>query len=63
MERVIPLETPVKPLSKNRTLDGFGDALGETPTPTIKIGADKEIERNLLVLVFLLEMMTPWTSR
>ena len=56
-----PLEMLVKIPNRSRILVGFGVALGETPTLTPKTGADKEIEHNLLDLVFLPEMMTLWT--
>jgi len=62
MELAILLETPVKIPNKNKTWVGSGVAQGGTQTPTIKIGADREIECNLLVLAFLPETMTLWTS-
>jgi len=53
MGLAIPLETLVRTPSKNRTLVGSGDALGETPTPTTKIGGDRETGLNLLAPVYL----------
>jgi len=61
MELATLLETLVKIPNKNRTLVGFGAALGETPTPTTKTGTVKEIKHNPLALVSLPEMMMPWT--
>ena len=63
MELAILLETPARIPHRNRTLVGSGNAPEGTQIPTIKIGADRGTERNLLVLVFLPETMTPWIFR
>jgi len=62
MELVTLLEALDKTPSRNRMLAGFGVALGETPTPTTRIGVVKEIAHNPLVHVFLLETTMQWTS-
>jgi len=63
MELAILLETPARTPHRNRTLVGSGDTPEGTQIPTIKTGADRETKRNLLVLIFLLKMMTPWIFR
>jgi len=61
MELAILLETLVKTPNRSKTLDGSGVVLGETQTPTTRIGAVKEIELNLHALVSLPGTMTLWT--
>ena len=61
MGLVIPLETLVKIPNKNKILVGFGVALEGTLTPITRLGADKEIKPNLLVLAYPLGTKTPWT--
>jgi len=63
MELATPLETLVKTLSRNKIPVGSGVAPGEIQTPIIRIGADREIEHNPLVLAFPPEMTTLWTFR